>query len=122
MSGYNPINDRRSCTWEQLLRPEITPYVWRKPCKWKQLLWKEESYTWKEVLLAVLQLCEGADAALCSLRQLLLYTALLETIKCNTVVLEDGELLLPHCITNENIYFENYYNEQRKFTNDSYSI
>ncbi len=36
-----------------------------------------------------------------------------------------------HCIitvdtvnlfTNENIYFENYYNEQRKFTNDSYSI
>ncbi len=25
-------------------------------------------------------------------------------------------------ITNENIYFENYYNEQHKFTNDSYSI
>ncbi len=25
-------------------------------------------------------------------------------------------------ITNENIYFENHYNEQRKFTNDSYSI
>jgi hypothetical protein len=25
-------------------------------------------------------------------------------------------------LTNENIYFENYYNEQRKFTNDSYSM
>jgi hypothetical protein len=25
-------------------------------------------------------------------------------------------------ITNENIYFKNYYNEQRKFMNDSYSI
>jgi hypothetical protein len=35
-----------------------------------------------------------------------------------------GRFTLPCAldITNENIYFENYYNEQRKITNDSYSI
>jgi hypothetical protein len=30
--------------------------------------------------------------------------------------------LTERVLTNEKIYFENYYNEQRRFTNDSYSM
>jgi hypothetical protein len=52
---------------------------------------------------------------------------LFEMIKCTVVLLQYIPLYTSFCVhvcmydiylTNENIYFENYYNEQRKFTND----